>query len=166
MAARNTVSFAFLRGQLGSTGESGLWPQALAVSRMQALCCLSGALVVRLGDEPPREFTGRLDTARDQGTRAQHGPETRQVEPSCPLKNAYAATLIPAAFSCRPQEISSFSSHEPTASPQLKTNYLQPESTKSNLLRSQCLTLIVFTPLMQTKPCAFNTDITATPFSF
>ena len=95
-----------------------------------------------------------------------HGPETRQVEPSCPLKNAYAATLIPAAFSCRPQEISSFSSHEPTASPQLKTNYLQPESTKSNLLRSQCLTLILLSPLMQTKPCAFNTDITATPFSF
>ncbi|QCP83257.1 hypothetical protein D0C27_15810 [Alcaligenes faecalis] len=96
LLAKITVFFAFLRGQLGSTGESGLWPQALAVSRMQALCCLSGALVVHPGDEPPREFTGRLDTARDQGTRAQHGPETRQVEPNCPLKNAYAPTLIPA----------------------------------------------------------------------
>ncbi|AYN20149.1 hypothetical protein D3M96_06145 [Alcaligenes aquatilis] len=95
LLAKITVSFAFLRGPLGSTGESGLWPQALAVARMQALCCLSGALVVRPGDEPPREFTGRLDTARE-GTRAQHGPETRQVEPSGPLKNVYAATLIPA----------------------------------------------------------------------
>lgn len=105
-------------------GESGLWPQAFAVSRMQALCCLSGALVVRTGYEPPREFTGRLDTARDQGTRVQHGPETRQVEPNGPLKNAYAATLIPAACRCRSQEISSFSSHERTKNPQLKTNCL------------------------------------------
>ncbi|MCH1879539.1 hypothetical protein MJ863_08085 [Alcaligenes ammonioxydans] len=63
---------------------------------MQALCCLSGVLVVRPGDERPREFTGRLDTARDQGARAQRGPDTRQVEPNCPLKNAHAATLIPA----------------------------------------------------------------------
>lgn len=106
MAARNTVSFAFLRGPLGSTGESGLWPQVLAVSRMQALCCLSGALVVRPGGEPPREFTGRLDTARDQGTRVQHGPETRQVEPSGPLKNAYAATLIPCGRQLETAEVS------------------------------------------------------------
>ena len=60
-------------------GESGLWPRALELSRMQALCCLSGALVVRPGDEPPREFTGRLDSSRDKGTRAQHGPGPRHT---------------------------------------------------------------------------------------
>ncbi len=58
---------------------------------MQALCCLSRTLALGPGDQVPGEFTERLDASRNQGTRAQHGLETRQVERLGALKNACVA---------------------------------------------------------------------------
>jgi hypothetical protein len=50
---------------------------------------LSGALVVRPGDEPPREFTGRPDFRTDKGTGAQH----RQVLSPDTLTGLQAASF-------------------------------------------------------------------------
>jgi len=53
---------------------------------MQALCCLSGALVLGPGGQVPREFTGRPDSRTDKGTGAQHrqvlSPDTSDWVPS------------------------------------------------------------------------------------
>ena len=92
----------FLRGSSQSAGESGFWPQALELSRIQAPCCLSATLIARPGDELSREFTGRLDSSRDKGTRAQHGPGPRLqtgCSPSRKLRHSSLKAETEAAFS-------------------------------------------------------------------
>ncbi|HBQ90502.1 MAG TPA: hypothetical protein DD803_13770 [Alcaligenes faecalis] len=62
---------------------------------MQALCCLSGTLVVRPGDEPPREFRVRPDENLDKGTGAQH----RQVLKPLRVPTAPKGVLITGFYS-------------------------------------------------------------------
>ncbi|ASC91027.1 hypothetical protein CDA61_12965 [Alcaligenes faecalis] len=56
---------------------------------------MSGALVVRPGDEPPREFTGRLDDVLGKGTGAQH----RQVLKPLRVPTAPKGVLITGFYS-------------------------------------------------------------------
>jgi hypothetical protein len=76
-------------------GDSEYLPQAGASSGVQALCCLSGALVVRPGDEPPREFRVRPDDVLDKGTGAQH----RQVLKPLRVSTAPKGVLITGFYS-------------------------------------------------------------------
>ncbi|QRF89395.1 hypothetical protein CLH39_03760 [Alcaligenes faecalis] len=56
---------------------------------------MSGTLVVRPGDEPPREFRVRADDALDKGTGAQH----RQVLKPLRVPTAPKGVLITAFYS-------------------------------------------------------------------
>lgn len=73
-------------------GDSDCLPQAVLISGMQALCCLSPTLVIGPGDQSPGEFTGRPNIRINKGTDAQHRQVVKPPLDPAPKRRPHTET--------------------------------------------------------------------------